>query len=94
MSYYVHISRSPGAGMTEYRAVERELGPEPRAGLRSHHAGVVDGELVVVDVWDSRADADRFAAERLFPAFERAEVRPDATADITAFESLAAGVPA
>jgi hypothetical protein len=87
---YVHISRSPGVGMDEYRSVERELGLTPRAGLRSHHVGVVDGALVVVDVWDSRADADRFAAERLFPAFERADVLPGATVDITAFESVTA----
>ena len=52
----------------------------------------VDGELVIVDVWRSRADADRFAAERLFPAFERAGVTPDAGTDITAFET--AGVRA
>jgi len=51
---------------------------------------VVDGELVIVDVWRSRADADRFAAERLFPAFERAGVTPDAATDITAFEAAGA----
>lgn len=84
---YVHISRSPGFGLQEYERVERELGPAPKAGLRSHHVGVVDGVLVVVDIWDSRADADRFAAERLFPAFERVGTRPGTAVDITAFES-------
>jgi hypothetical protein len=91
---YVHVTRSPGIGMPEYERVHRELGPVPIAGLNSHHAGVVDGTLVVVDVWDTRADADRFAAERLFPAFERAGVQPDASVDITAFESATAGVSA
>lgn len=75
----------------EYERVVRELGPAPDVGLRSHHVGVVDGALVVVDVWDSRADADRLTAERLFPALERAGVRPDASGDITAFESVTIG---
>jgi len=83
---YVHITRSVGFGMDEYQRVDRELGPGPIAGQTSHHVGVVDGTLVIVDVWRSRADADRFAAERLFPAFERAGVTPDAATDITAFE--------
>jgi hypothetical protein len=91
---YVHVSRSPGVGMPEYQSIERELGPAPKAGQLSHHVGVVDGALVIVDVWSSRADADRFAAERLFPAFERAGVRHDPSVDITAFESVAAGARA
>lgn len=91
---YVHVSRTPGIGISGYQRVEQELGPEPKAGLRSHHVGVVDGVLVVVDVWDSRADADRFAAERLFPAFERAGVVPDASTDITAFDAVTEQVSA
>jgi hypothetical protein len=91
---YVHVSRSPGTGMAEYEKIERELGPAPIAGQSSHHVGVVDGALVIVDVWDSRADADRFAAERLFPAFERAGVRPDASVDISAFDAITAGARA
>jgi hypothetical protein len=85
---YVHFSRSPGVGLNEYETVERELGPDPKAGQISHHVGVVDGALVIVDVWNSRADADRFAAERLFPAFERAGVGHNASVAITAFESI------
>ncbi len=78
--------------MDEYTRVGRELGRVPIAGQVDHHVGVVDGALVIVDVWHSRADADRFAAERLFPAFERAGVTPDAAVEITAFETDAAGV--
>ena len=91
---YVHITRSPGFGMDEYERVDRELGPTPVDGQAGHHVGVVDGTLVIVDVWRSRADADRFAAERLFPAFERAGVTPDAAVEITAFETVAAGARA
>ncbi len=91
---YVHITRSPGSGMDEYERVDRELGRTPIAGQAGHHVGVVDGTLVIVDVWCSRADADRFAAERLFPAFERAGVTPHAAVEITAFETVAAGARA
>jgi len=87
---YVHITRTAGTDMDTYERVDRELGPAPVEGQTSHHVGVVDGELVIVDVWRSRADADRFAAERLFPAFERAGVTPDAATDITAFEAAGA----
>ena len=88
---YVHITRGPGFGITEYERVHHEIGPDPVPGLVGHHVGEVDGTLVVVDVWDTRADADRFAAERLFPAFERTGVAPDASAEIIAFESATAG---
>ena len=70
-----------------------ELGATPVPGHRSHHVGLVDGALVVVDVWDTRADADRFAAERLFPAFERAGVRPDDAVNITACEAVVSETP-
>ncbi len=91
---YVHFSRSPGVGINEYETVERELGPAPKAGRISHLVGVVDGALMIVDVWNSRADADRFAAEQLFPAFERAGVRHQPSVEITAFESIEAGARA
>jgi hypothetical protein len=91
---YVQVTRSPGIGMAEYERIHGGIGPAPVPGLIGHHVGVVDGTLVVVDVWETRADADRFAAERLFPAFERAGVHPDASVDITAFESATTGAPA
>jgi hypothetical protein len=89
---YVQITRSPGITLEQYRGVQRELGTEPLAGHLAHRVGIVDGSLVTVDEWESRADADRFAAERLFPAFERAGVSAGATTEVTAFEDLAAGV--
>jgi hypothetical protein len=85
---YVHIARQHGFGMSEYEQVRKELATDAPAGLLTHHVGVVDGSLVIVDVWLSRADADRFAAEQLFPAFERAGLRHDPHIDIAAFEPL------
>lgn len=91
---YVHITRTPGAGLADFRKVTRELGTEPIAGQVSSHVGVVDGALVVADVWETRADADRFAAERLFPAFERAAFQLHDATEVIAFEPVVDGVPA
>jgi hypothetical protein len=85
---YINITRTPGRGLADYAKVRAELGPEPIAGSLLHRVGVVDGVLVTIDEWASRSDADRFAAERLFPAFERAGMRPEATTDVTAFEAV------
>ncbi|GAA4538856.1 hypothetical protein [Pseudonocardia xishanensis] len=84
---YCQITRTPDMTLAEYEEVQRALGSEPLAGQLVHLVGVVDGSLVIVDEWESRADADRFAAERLFPAFERAGIRPEATTEVTAFET-------
>jgi hypothetical protein len=91
---YVHVSRSRGVGIADYEEIARELGSAPIAGQNSHHVGLDGGALVIVEVWDSRADADRFTAERLFPAFERAGVRPDPSIDITAFDAIITGARA
>lgn len=91
---YVHITRTPGADLADFRRIADELGPEPIAGQVSSHVGVVDGALVVVDVWATRADADRFVAERLYPAFERAAFGLRDDTDVIAFEPVADGVPA
>jgi hypothetical protein len=86
---YIHISRSPGMTEQDYEKVIAELGPEPITGKLQHYVGEDNGALVVVDVWQSRADADRFAAERLFPAFERMGTHPSPSTNITAFEATA-----
>jgi hypothetical protein len=86
---YVHISSSPGMNLQNYDELLRQLGPEPIAGQTSHLVGQVDGALVIVDVYESRVAADKFAAERLFPAFERAGLRPNPDTTIVAFEPIA-----
>jgi hypothetical protein len=62
-----------GEGMNEesYRAVNDRVNPpdDRPAGCIFHSAGPgPDGGWRVVDVWQSRADFDRFQQERLFPA--------------------------
>ena len=84
---YVHVTRTPGITLADYRRVRTEMGTEPIAGQHSHYVGETAGALHIVDVWDSKAVADRFTAERLFPAFERASIRMPDDAVIIAFEA-------
>lgn len=83
---YVHISHSPGLGRADYDAVVEELGGKLPETLLMSVVGEAEGGLHVVDVWESKADADRFAAERLFPAFQRSGRGPGADATYVAFE--------
>lgn len=83
---YVHITRTPGMGLADYRKVVEHLGAAPIAGRLSHHVGEETGTLFVVDVWRKRADADRFAADRLFPAFAASGTRPSADTLVLSFE--------
>jgi len=69
---YTHISHVPGHSLGDYQAVADVLGPEPPALI----VGEADGALHIVDVWDSKAHADLFAAERLMPAFQQAGLKP------------------
>lgn len=86
---YVHITRSPGMSLADYRSVTDQLGATPISGRLSHHVGEQDGALLVVDVWEKRSDADRFAADRLFPAFAAAGTRPGADTLVLAFDDEA-----
>ncbi|MGN6608462.1 MAG: hypothetical protein ACTHMS_15810 [Jatrophihabitans sp.] len=83
---YIHITKTPDANLDDYHRVLDALGSAPIAGRRSHWVGEKAGALHIVDIWESRADADRFASERLFPAFEQARMRSAGT-EIVDFEA-------
>ena len=72
---YVHLSKSRGISLDQYGKVLDELGSDPITGQLLHIVGESDDALYIVDVWQSKGHADRFASERLFPAFARAGVR-------------------
>jgi hypothetical protein len=51
-----------------YERIPEGLGPEPPKGLVVHLAiERPEGGLRYIDVWESQADCDRFAEERLHP---------------------------
>ncbi len=87
---YVVYTKSPGVTPDLYDQTVLELGVAPISGQQAHYWNFVDGALCTIDIWDSQADADRFAAERLFPAFERVGHRPSPESVIVGFVPAAA----
>jgi hypothetical protein len=70
---FIRILQPPNATPQTYEAVNAEVGVEgePPPGLLLHCAGEVDGKWQIVDVWESREQAQRFDDERLLPAIEK-----------------------
>ena len=91
---YVHISKSPGVTVAHYERVLDQLGPEPIAGQLLHIVGDAGGCLHTVDVWQSKAHADRFTSERLFPAFAQVGIAPGSGQEHVEFDgSVVVGSP-
>jgi hypothetical protein len=65
-----------GVGRSDYEAVNEALGlgngewdrADAPQGMISHLAGEKAGGLVVIEVWESQADQERFMQERLAKA--------------------------
>lgn len=83
---YTFITHTPRSSMKDYRAVQEAMGPGDIEGHLLSIAGDVDGVLHTVDIWDSKESADRFTAERLFPAFEKLGYSPSPDATHIGFE--------
>jgi hypothetical protein len=58
---------------TNYDFVADKIGDGPFQGLIAHTAGFddEDGVFRILDVWESREDAERFLAENLQPLIEQ-----------------------
>lgn len=70
-----------GLGTEEYQRVNELLGIDMEsgegdwpAGLHTHVGGSTEGRLIVFELWASRADQERFLAERLGPALAAAGI--------------------
>jgi hypothetical protein len=91
---YVLITLTPAQGLKDYQAVNDELGPEPPAGNLVSLAGeTADGALVTADIWESSVAADRFAAEQLFPVFQRLGIAPGSDSSAWAVEGTEVEAP-
>lgn len=84
---YVIVTRTPGGNLDQYRAVAAEIGTEPVPGRLAFAVGESDGALHTVEVWDTRAHSERFASDRLFPAFTRSGVQPGPDSTYLSFET-------
>ncbi|HET8751216.1 MAG TPA: hypothetical protein VFM43_01670 [Gaiellaceae bacterium] len=58
---------------TNYDFVAEQVGDGPFQGLIAHTAGFDDeaGVFRILDVWESREDAERFLAEQIQPLMEQ-----------------------
>ena len=71
-----------GTGVAEYEAVNKRLNIDPKtssgdwpAGLLTHAGGATeDGNLVVIEVWESREAQGRFMQDRLGRALQEGGV--------------------
>lgn len=70
-----------GLGVERYQQVNEQLGIDMDSGegdwpdgLLTHVGGAKEGGWIVVELWASRADQERFLAERLGPALAAAGV--------------------
>jgi hypothetical protein len=68
---WIAIATPPFTSIETFDAVHSRFGDEP-AGLEARYVGSVNGELRVVMVWASKADADRFFVHTLGPALAAA----------------------
>jgi hypothetical protein len=89
----------PGGTRDQYDKILQELGMEkgtedlPR-GLIFHVAGPSKNGWQVIDVWESRADFNRFFAEKLGPAIRLSGVVPTTPKEITVYNLAGVRLPA
>jgi hypothetical protein len=74
---YATITHSPATTLQDFRAVNAALGDEQPDGRLLLLAGQSADGLHIIDVWATQVQADRFVAERLFPALQRIGRLPD-----------------
>lgn len=57
-----------------HRAIIEAAGDEPVKGLIVHAAAPSGAGVRCIDIWESKADCDRFFAERLMPALASLDI--------------------
>lgn len=57
-------------GPDVYARIKEGLGSEPPKGLIAHLAYRIEGGLRYIEVWESKADWNRFVEERLHPVVD------------------------
>ena len=68
---WIAVATPPFRAIEQFDAVMAQIGTEPE-GLEARYVGTTGGQLRVVTVWESKAQADRFFTERLGPALAKA----------------------
>ncbi len=74
---YVHITAAPGYTVDDFNKVNAKTNPpQDIDGLITWAAEADANGLHVVAVWEPKAQADLYAAEQLFPAFQEFGLAP------------------
>ena len=68
---WIAVATPPFTSIDQFDKVMENVGAEPD-GLHARYVGTSDDGLRVVTLWESKAHADRFMAERLGPALAKA----------------------
>lgn len=68
---WIAIATPPFASLEQFDRVMDNIGAEPE-GLEARYVGSSADGLRVVTLWESKAHADRFFADRLGPALAKA----------------------
>ena len=68
---WIGVATPPFESIEQFDTLMETVGDEPE-GLEARYVGTVDGQLRVITVWESKANADRFFAQRLGPALAKA----------------------
>ena len=79
MTYVTVVDDSPAGSIENLDKLMSDILAEPD-GLAARYAGMVDGKLCLVAIWDSREHAETFMTTRLGPGLRQllgaAPVRP------------------
>jgi hypothetical protein len=67
---WITVATPPFRSVEQFDQVMRHVGEEPE-GLEARYVGTSEDGLRVVTLWESKAHADRFFADRLGPALAK-----------------------
>lgn len=84
---YIISTNGPGDEETFHKVGEL-VGDGPD-GLVALYGGASDAGLSITAVWETKAQADRFTAEKLFPALRQLGVEPGTPTSMIEFETFA-----
>ena len=87
----------PGTTREQYDKVMKSVGldntTEPPPGALLHLAGPTENGWEVIDVWESRADFDKFLADKLGRAVQEAGITPPRPKEFPVYKMLGVPVP-
>ena len=86
---YIISTNGPGDEAT-FRKVGDLVGDRPE-GLVALYGGASGAGLSITAIWETKAQADRFTAEKLMPALRQLGIEPMTPASMIEFETFEDG---